>query len=615
MSALVSAWTVTYLVHSTLLVAVVWAASRWIRSASVRDTLWKIALVGGIVTATVQLAVPVDRFLPRTAPRRVTMQMPALTAPEPAPLPDDTNLQRVATADHAATPSLPRPRPIPIVAIVWASLAALLVARIFVGRSRFLAAIADRVELLRGPERELIDRLAESARIGRPIRLTESGSVPSPVAMLGWEIVIPAGVFARLNEEQRETILAHELAHLVRRDPLWLTVAEGLKALLFFQPLGWLVQARMKETAEFLCDDAAVLQTGNRKALAETLAELAASVVPSVPAVAAMAEGGSHLIARVRRVLQSSGRPDSPLRLHLRLAIALLIVATTVALAPEMRPARRVSSSSSSTSRLTTARSESSPVMRASSVANAMSADGITTVKNVTTPRATTRRKLDGTTNHLADGVLTRSYQGPDGLENIDLKAHGAWIPDDVSWIEFDSTDGYVRAVHTAERGPKREAVITAGPNLEPVFRYTVDGIEHPWCDDARRVIVLAFRPNTTYADVQEIAERPKTHTWDGTISYTGHTDGEPTRLEIRAIAVRYDESGKVTFDDHSSLHVEEQLGDRKTSYHRTGNQSHFTSSENDGESTIEDQSQWLRELLRKHTNLPRKVIDALTRS
>jgi len=36
-------WTVTYLVHSTLLITAVWATSRWVRSASARDTLWKVA--------------------------------------------------------------------------------------------------------------------------------------------------------------------------------------------------------------------------------------------------------------------------------------------------------------------------------------------------------------------------------------------------------------------------------------------------------------------------------------------------------------------------------------------------------------------------------------------
>ena len=41
-------WTVTYLVHSTLLITAVWATSRWVRSASARDTLCPHRARGGL---------------------------------------------------------------------------------------------------------------------------------------------------------------------------------------------------------------------------------------------------------------------------------------------------------------------------------------------------------------------------------------------------------------------------------------------------------------------------------------------------------------------------------------------------------------------------------------
>ena len=50
-----SAWMLTYLVHSTILILGVWAVTslRSVRDTS-RDVLWKLALVGGFVTASVQ---------------------------------------------------------------------------------------------------------------------------------------------------------------------------------------------------------------------------------------------------------------------------------------------------------------------------------------------------------------------------------------------------------------------------------------------------------------------------------------------------------------------------------------------------------------------------------
>ena len=556
MSAWLSAWSVTYVVHSTLMTAAVWIAARWIRSASVRDTLWKLALVGGIVTATIQMSIPVERFLPETAPRRITVPMP-LPAAQPAPaLQSET---RVELRD--VQPSAPA-RKLPLLPTAWAALTALLIARIVVGRSRFLATIRERVEILSGADRALVDRLAERAGLERAVRLTESASVRSPLAMLGWEIVVPAGVLSGMTDEQRETILAHELAHLQRRDPLWLALAEGVKAILCFQPLNWLVQAKMKEMAEFLCDDAAVLQTGNRKALAETLAALAASVSAPVPAVAAMAEGGSHLIARVTRVLRASGRPDSPLRLHVRLLLAVVIVVSTAAFAP-----------------------------------------GITMIV------ASSKALGSKPNNHFADGVLYRSFHGPDGDTNVQFEAHDAWISDDAADVRFDTRDGYVRAKQVSRRGPVREVEIKAGRNLEPVRRYTVDGVETPWSDEARRVIASAFGPSTEHA---ASADTSKTHTWNATIEYTGTRDGAPLHIQIRAKDVRYRDSGEVILDEGSSLWVEEVVGDRQLSFDLRKGQNRFHS-ENHPEMTNEDRVEWLRDMLRKHAQLPRKVIDSLT--
>ncbi|HKS25711.1 MAG TPA: M56 family metallopeptidase [Thermoanaerobaculia bacterium] len=551
-----SAWSVTYLVHSTLMIAVVWIAAYWIRSASVRDTLWKLALVGGIVTATIQMSVPVERFLPETAPRRITVPMPLPAAPPAPALQSETRIEL-----RDVPPSAPA-RKLPLLPTVWAALTALLIARIVVGRNRFLQTIRERVEILSGADRALVDRLAERAGLARAVRLTESGSVRSPLAMLGWEIVVPAGVLSGMTGEQRETILAHELAHLQRRDPLWLTLAEGVKAILCFQPLNWLVQAKMKETAEFLCDDAAVLQTGNRKALAETLAALAVSVSTPVPAVAAMAEGGSHLIARVTRVLRASGRPDSPLRLHVRLLLAIVVVVSTAAFAP-----------------------------------------GITMV-------VASSKALGGKpNNHFADGVLNRSFRGPDGDTNVQFEAHDAWISDDARDVRFDTRDGYVRAKEVSEHGPVREVEIKAGRSLEPVRRYTVDGVETAWCDDARRIIASAFGPSTEHAASTDTS---KTHTWNATIEFTGARDGAPLHIQIRAKDVRYRDSGEVILDEGSSLWVLESVGNQTLSFDLRKGQNRFHS-ENHPEMTNEDRVEWLREMLRKHAQLPRKVIDSLT--
>src|SRR5262247_56429 len=74
-------WLLTYLVHSTVILGAVWLVASLPRVGdAVREILWKTALIGGIVTATVQTAVarePLGGQL-RLAPRTTGALPPAV---------------------------------------------------------------------------------------------------------------------------------------------------------------------------------------------------------------------------------------------------------------------------------------------------------------------------------------------------------------------------------------------------------------------------------------------------------------------------------------------------------------------------------------------------------
>src|SRR5215207_3001380 len=76
-----AAWLLTYLVHSTLILLATWAVtSRKRMGDATRDLFWKTALVGGIVTASLQTAVarePLGGQL-RLAPRTATAAPPPM---------------------------------------------------------------------------------------------------------------------------------------------------------------------------------------------------------------------------------------------------------------------------------------------------------------------------------------------------------------------------------------------------------------------------------------------------------------------------------------------------------------------------------------------------------
>ena len=58
------AWLLTYAVHSTALIGTVWLAERGglLRSLRLRDVAWRTALIGGVLTTTLQLAAGLTPF-------------------------------------------------------------------------------------------------------------------------------------------------------------------------------------------------------------------------------------------------------------------------------------------------------------------------------------------------------------------------------------------------------------------------------------------------------------------------------------------------------------------------------------------------------------------------
>ncbi len=163
-------------------------------------------------------------------------------------------------------------------------------------------------------------RLAELARragVRQPVALLESARVAGPVVLghLRPVILLPLGAVAGLPPALLEALLAHELAHIVRRDyllNLGLAVAE---VLFFYHPAVWFMAACLRAERENCCDDQAAALCGGdglrvARALA-ALAELEATTAPPRLALAAVGSGGQgSLLARVRRL--ALGRPQVP---------------------------------------------------------------------------------------------------------------------------------------------------------------------------------------------------------------------------------------------------------------------------------------------------------------
>lgn len=131
----------------------------------------------------------------------------------------------------------------------------------------------------------------------------------TPFVLCASEICLPERSL-ELGLDSIEAVLAHELAHIERRDGVWLQAALLLQALAWFQPLNRKLRAELLETAELAADDRAVELTGNALGLARTLTQVAswARSAGFVPAVA-MARAGSAILVRVERLCESRDLP------------------------------------------------------------------------------------------------------------------------------------------------------------------------------------------------------------------------------------------------------------------------------------------------------------------
>jgi BlaR1 peptidase M56 len=406
-----AAWVLTYLIHSTLLIAAVWLISRRLEGRpSALDALWKTALVGGLVTATLQTAAGVsplggrldlatsaplaaadkgegDTRSPALAPATKEATAPATapwsvsepdragsasaTDPEPAAsaskpgstsdpkpaadaamgsAPDSASGTAPGAASAAetdadsdtgsATATLAGPRSssspgagrgsapenqasssgsvsvgnarlwIAAGFLAWAALAAFFGLGLIRSWWRLRHVLADRRPIVGGPATTMLARLAAGTM--RRVRLSASTRVDVPIAIgvLRPEIVLPERALYQLEPAELESMLAHELAHLVRRDPAWRLLTGCIHRVLFLQPLNRMVAVHLESASEVLCDDWAVERTDRPLALARCLTEVAGWVAsPLGESVPAMARRGSGLGRRVRRLVAAGMGP------------------------------------------------------------------------------------------------------------------------------------------------------------------------------------------------------------------------------------------------------------------------------------------------------------------
>ena len=173
-----------------------------------------------------------------------------------------------------------------------------------------------------GREARLLRRLqqADGGHVNVALALTDQAFGPGTAGSLSPVIVWPREMSGRLTDEEMTAVLAHELAHVRRRDGVTAALFRLTEALFWFHPLVWWIGRRLEIERERACDEAVLRSGGAPDAYAEALVKTCQFHL-AVPLTCGAGRDGALLTSRVAGILWPTHRRALPAT-----AVAVLLV-------------------------------------------------------------------------------------------------------------------------------------------------------------------------------------------------------------------------------------------------------------------------------------------------
>jgi bla regulator protein BlaR1 len=144
---------------------------------------------------------------------------------------------------------------------------------------------------------------------------------PSVIGWLTPVLLVPSNITAQLSPEQLKAIVAHEMAHIRRRDNLTSAIHMIVEAVFWFHPAVWWIGTRLVDERERACDEE-VLRSGNEPIVyAEGMLQVCKTYLES-PWRCVSGVTGSDVKKRVHAILLGSLARDLNFAKKLLLAAA-----------------------------------------------------------------------------------------------------------------------------------------------------------------------------------------------------------------------------------------------------------------------------------------------------
>lgn len=146
------------------------------------------------------------------------------------------------------------------------------------------------------------------------LRISGDLDAPFAIGAIRPSIVLPLETVNQLDSDQLDIVMAHELAHVRRRDMLTGWLETLLTALWWFHPAIWWLKSSLRQTREDCCDDMLIAnQITKPDRYCETIIQAAVhQTIPSLEPVALGFSNKEHPAGRrIRRLMNASiGRFD-----------------------------------------------------------------------------------------------------------------------------------------------------------------------------------------------------------------------------------------------------------------------------------------------------------------
>jgi bla regulator protein BlaR1 len=192
---------------------------------------------------------------------------------------------------------------------VWSLVCAVILLTWWMRWRRLAVVIREASPVQDGRELETLRRLERIIGTARPVAMVSSNTSfePGVFGLVHPVLLWPRSVGERLGDRQVEAILAHELAHVRRRDNLAAAVHMVVEVLFWFHPLVWWLGARLVDEREQACDEEVVRWGSEPQVYAESILKIC-ELYAEVPLACVAGVTGSDLRKRIERIMQNDAR-------------------------------------------------------------------------------------------------------------------------------------------------------------------------------------------------------------------------------------------------------------------------------------------------------------------